>query len=285
MKNAQRLLRRFVGILLLSGMFILVFNIILMLIFFSDSIFKTSNESPWEIAEQTAIALTHTNDKYSLSDEKTELITNQNAWAILIKNNTRNVICHTPNLPHDVPQSYTLGEISTLSRTYLKGYPTFTCSHEDDLIVLGFPQKTYWKLTHNNFYYSFIKNIPLTILIFIAGNLLLIFLIYFAANSRLLRSVDPIVEGIEALPLEKNIVIKETGILSDIASCINKISDIIQDQKYQLKKRENARANWIAGVSHDIRTPLSMVMGYASQLELDDYLTEDEKQKSAIIRH
>ncbi|MFQ7550137.1 MAG: histidine kinase dimerization/phospho-acceptor domain-containing protein [Blautia marasmi] len=32
-------------------------------------------------------------------------------------------------------------------------------------------------------------------------------------------------------------------------------------------KKETARANWIAGVSHDIRTPLSMVLGYASQIE------------------
>ena len=31
--------------------------------------------------------------------------------------------------------------------------------------------------------------------------------------------------------------------------------------------RDAARSNWINGVSHDIRTPLSVVMGYAAQLE------------------
>ena len=33
------------------------------------------------------------------------------------------------------------------------------------------------------------------------------------------------------------------------------------------KVRDAARSDWINGVSHDIRTPLSMVMGYAAQME------------------
>ena len=36
--------------------------------------------------------------------------------------------------------------------------------------------------------------------------------------------------------------------------------------------RDAARSNWINGISHDIRTPLSMVMGYANQLEEDPAL-------------
>ncbi len=54
-------------------------------------------------------------------------------------------------------------------------------------------------------------------------------------------------------------------------------------QSRQLRKRETARANWIAGVSHDIRTPLSMVMGYAGQLENDMQLSEDNRKKAVVI--
>lgn len=64
---------------------------------------------------------------------------------------------------------------------------------------------------------------------------------------------------------------------------INHTSDILQEQREQLRKKETARANWIAGVSHDIRTPLSMVMGYAGQLESSDNLTEAEQKKAAVI--
>lgn len=48
--------------------------------------------------------------------------------------------------------------------------------------------------------------------------------------------------------------------------------------------RDAARSNWINGVSHDIRTPLSVVMGYAAQLEEAADLTLEYKQKAAAIR-
>lgn len=51
------------------------------------------------------------------------------------------------------------------------------------------------------------------------------------------------------------------------------------------KKRERARIEWIAGISHDIRTPLSMVMGYADTLEHAEELPEDARQQAAVIRH
>lgn len=51
------------------------------------------------------------------------------------------------------------------------------------------------------------------------------------------------------------------------------------------KNREQARIEWIAGISHDIRTPLSMVMGYADMLERNEALAEEERREAAVIRH
>ena len=48
--------------------------------------------------------------------------------------------------------------------------------------------------------------------------------------------------------------------------------------------RDAARSNWVNGVSHDIRTPLSMVMGYANQLEEDPALPPARREQAAIIR-
>lgn len=48
--------------------------------------------------------------------------------------------------------------------------------------------------------------------------------------------------------------------------------------------RDAARSNWINGVSHDIRTPLSVVMGYAAQLEAAPGLPPEKKRQAAAIR-
>ena len=79
------------------------------------------------------------------------------------------------------------------------------------------------------------------------------------------------------------IYIKEKGVLAELAEQINKTSEILQRQTEQLRKKETARANWIAGVSHDIRTPLSMVMGYAGQLASSKNLSEVERKKASVI--
>ncbi len=49
--------------------------------------------------------------------------------------------------------------------------------------------------------------------------------------------------------------------------------------------RERARIEWIAGISHDIRTPLSVVLGYADTLERSMALPAETRQQAAVIRH
>lgn len=48
--------------------------------------------------------------------------------------------------------------------------------------------------------------------------------------------------------------------------------------------RDAARSDWINGISHDIRTPLSVVMGYAAQLEEAPDLTQEQKRQTSAIR-
>ena len=112
-----------------------------------------------------------------------------------------------------------------------------------------------------------IAHSPQIFLSFLLGNLAVIFFIYWGVNSQLLKSLKPILAGIQALPESENdIHLKESGLLSEVSASINRACELIRSQNYQLEKKENARANWIAGVSHDIRTPLSMVMAMPRRL-------------------
>lgn len=51
-----------------------------------------------------------------------------------------------------------------------------------------------------------------------------------------------------------------------------------------LARRDNARTQWIAGVSHDVRTPLALILGWAEQLERDPALPGAARQKAGGIR-
>ncbi len=49
------------------------------------------------------------------------------------------------------------------------------------------------------------------------------------------------------------------------------------------KRRDEARSEWIAGVSHDVRTPLSMVVGYAEALKSASGLSGEERRMAESI--
>lgn len=280
MKSVPKLIRRFVGIMLLSSMLLIILNFALLCIY---TLNQTPNGSPWITAQEVADDLSKNENGYVLSENMALEIQNTNVWAIFIDNRTMKVVWQTDNLPETVPMSYTVSDIASLTRGYIDGYPTFTGEAENGLVVLGYPKDSFWKHMWPSWDYNLIANLPKTVLSVFAINIALIFIIYVIANSKLLKSVKPIVSGIQALSTNEEIHIREKGLLSELAVNINKTSDILQTQSRQLRKRETARANWIAGVSHDIRTPLSMVMGYAGQLESDMQLSEDNRKKATVI--
>lgn len=280
MKSVLKLIRRFVGIMLLSSALLIIINFILLFII---TVRQATNSQPWQTAKEVADNLFQNDNEYILPENLALELKKTDTWAIFIDNTTMNVVWHTDDLPETIPMSYSISDIARLTRGYIDGYPTFTGEAENGLVVLGYPKDSFWKHMWPSWDYHLIANLPKTFLTVLAINVTLIFMIYAAANSRLLKSVKPIVSGIQSLPAEEDVHIKEKGLLSELAANINKTSDILQSQRRQLRKKETARANWIAGVSHDIRTPLSMVMGYASQLESDDRLPEDDRKKASVI--
>lgn len=280
MKSVPKLIRRFVGIMLLSSVLLIILNFALLGIY---TLNQAPNSSPWITAQEVADNLLQDGNGYILSEKTMLELKNTNVWAIFIDNATMKVIWQTDNLPETVPVSYTVSDIASLTRGYIDGYPTFTGEAKNGLVVLGYPKDSFWKHMWPSWDYNLIANLPKTVLSVLAINIALIFIIYVIANSKLLKSVKPIVSGIQALSTNKEVHIREKGLLSELAVNINKTSDILQTQNRRLRKKETTRANWIAGVSHDIRTPLSMVMGYAGQLENDIQLSEDNRKKATVI--
>lgn len=243
------------------------------------------NSQPWKTAEEVVTALHQTeNGNYILTDEIALELKEADVWGIFIDNGTKQVVWKTDNLPDTVPTTYTLSDIASLTRGYIDDYPTSTGEAENGLVVLGYPKERFWKHMWASWDYQLIANLPKTVLTVLTINVIVVFIIYVTANTKLLKSVKPITKGIQDLSVGGPVQLKESGLLSEISANINRTSDVLQSQKYQLRKKESARANWIAGVSHDIRTPLSMVMGYAGQLENDANLSDAERKKATAIR-
>ena len=280
MKNILKLIRRFVITIILSIFLLLFLNIFLFeFIFFKYSTDDSPSDKTFEIAKMIKFK----DRKYFLPDKEIFNLKKQNIWAIVIDNDSKKVIWQTENLPGEIPKEYSVFDIALFSHAYIKGYPVFTAKIRNDLLVLGYPKDSYWKYSTATWNYRLIQNVPNFFLTFLLSNIFFVFLIYIFSNSKLLKSVNPIIKGIQDLPKDKPVKIDEKGVLSELAKSINKTSEILQNQREQLRNKDTARANWIAGVSHDIRTPLSMIMGYASQLKTSSNLSEEMAKKLSVI--
>lgn len=281
MKSVPKLIQRFVGILLLSSFLLLIANLVILAVIVSN---QKPNGSPWITASEFAESIVQTDQGYTMPNDIVEQLRSNHIWAVYIDNETGECVWHSDNLPNTIPLNYSISDIANLTHGYIDGYPTFTGEGKNGLIVLGYPKESFWKHMWPSWDYKFIANLPKTFLITLAVNVFLMFIIYMIVNAKLLKSVKPIADGIQSLGNGKAVTLKEKGILSEISANINQTSEILQSQSSQLKKKETARANWIAGISHDIRTPLSTVMGYAGQLEDDIDLSDNERNKATAIR-
>ncbi|WP_418751439.1 sensor histidine kinase [Frisingicoccus sp.] len=254
---------------------------ILMLLFINGVIFgmtfhKTftvdyGENSPHIMLEMTAAAISQT----GISEEAKQKLHQNNIWAIYLDQNGQSL--WSIDLPEEVPESYTIQDVALFSKGYIADYPVFVWNTDDGLLVLGYPKGSYTKLTSNYYSVRSIKTLPFFIIGMLATDLLLLFGAYYHSKRKILRNTEPIVATVETLSNGKPISLRVRGELSGIAESLNKASRI-------LSKQNQARANWISGVSHDIRTPLSIIMGYAEKMAGDKSASCSIREQAKIVR-
>ena len=280
-KSILKLVSRFVMIIVCSLLVLFVLNICL---FIGVSFQGMASGGGWQATEELTEELQENGDgTYFVSERGKQILAERDAWAVLVQDGTGDVVWCSENLPAEIPLHYTAAQISADTLGYIEDYPTTTAARENDLLIMGHPKETYWKSMWNTYDLSLIKNLPRNAVMIFLVNLLVVFLIYAFSTSGIVRYIRPLIRGIEALP-EERVHVREKGLFTDLAHSVNEASEKLKIQEQEIKKKERARANWISGVSHDIRTPLSMVMGYAAQMEDDAELPDEARKRAQMIR-
>ena len=186
--------------------------------------------------------------------------------------------------PEEVPDRFSAGEIGAFSKWYLMDYPVSVWRYgAGGLLVFGYPKGSI--VRHNMVWHM--EELEMIIRyagIFLAANGILFFALALFAGYRFYRMLKPVGEGIDALAQGRSVWMRENGSASYLKEKINRTSELLERQRRELERRDTARTEWIAGVSHDIRTPLSLIMGYADELEKDMGIPPEMRRKAGLIR-
>lgn len=280
MDGLVRILRRFVGSTILVSVVLLLFNLVLL----GSLIFKEIHEgpSPGAVVKQVAGSLSKSEQgEYTLQSKGGEILAEHQAWAMLLNQEGR--VQWSERLPAEIPRTYNVTDVAKFSRYYLKEYPVYVWEREDGLLVLGYPKNTYGKYQFD-FLADWLKSLPVRIVLLLICNMALALLISLLIGTRVIRGIRPLIDSIHSLAKGESVQVETKGIFNDLSESINSTSHMLQEKNDALKARDEARSNWISGISHDIRTPLSMILGYASELEEQTDLTTEQKQQASIIR-
>jgi len=238
-------------------------------------------QSPSYVVQKVAKGLHSSPNAYSLDSDTEEILKKNQAWAMLI-DNTGHVIWNYM-IPDELPETYSLADVSKFTRNYLMDYPVFVWEHNEGIVVVGYPKGSLAKYMYI-FPTSWVSSLLLKIASLVVVNIGLALLLSLFIGSRLIRSIRPLTQGIQDLAEDKEVYIEPKGILANLAQSVNRASTLLRQKNDSLKKRDEARSNWIAGISHDIRTPLSMILGYASDLEENMSIPEEQRRQAGIIR-
>lgn len=137
--------------------------------------------------------------------------------------------------------------------------------------IIGFPAKIS-KVTINVNYKNYI-NLKYIVLVLV----LLLMAGVFGYGIWMNHTISSISTKIKALSEGSYVQSKVKGIYRDILSSLNTLDERLKAAEESRKKTETLREEWIANISHDLKTPLSPIRGYAEILCDSGYHLKSEE--------
>lgn len=269
----------FLGVTLLSILLIILITVGGTYYFFFSKNIITSDYPP-NLTLSFESYIQKDEDSILISREGQELLKKKSAWIQILDSNGNEV--YELYKPEDAPNHY-----SPAAAVHYHMYPgaidgyTLFISNTDNMTnlsyIIGFPSSTISKHTFEyesstpNFIIKFILIVfivsisVLLIMGFIFGNKLTVPLIY-------------IIQGVDFLAQDKYIIdYEESGIYSEVFKSLNKLTENLRINRRERAKNDKMREEWIANISHDLKTPLSSIKGYAEIIANEDYKVSNEE--------
>jgi len=129
-----------------------------------------------------------------------------------------------------------------------------------------------------------IGSVPLMIVVGVLGFVLFFFLF----SRKVMRVLDEITAGIQEVAkgeLSHRIEVKTSDEFGVVAASINQMAEQLQLSLQEERNAVAAKNDLITGISHDLRTPLTSILGFLEYIEKDRYQDETEMRYYVSIAY
>lgn len=275
-------INRFFKKYLWTSVFILVLFCVINIVFgigFLSAMRAHTIDSDKEIAKIAEGIGSNDSGQIFVEEASLRLLADKNSWAMILDD--AGAVIWNYHLPDHLPLKYSVSDVAGFSRWYLEDYPVLVQQLDCGLLVVGYQPDDIFGVSMVKLYYvtdsGFIRVAVIGGVLLILVNIVFVIFLFWRNTRKVEKAVAPILHGIGELSHGNPVNLPENGELANINMELNHASSYIV-------KKDRARAEWINGISHDVRTPLSMIMGYAGEIEDDACVPYRNRQQAGIIR-
>ena len=222
---------------------------------------------PQDFTNSFSVWTTYENGELQVEEIGLKRLDEYGLWIQFIDENGEEIFSH--NKPESYPAKYTAADLLALSTSeYENGYTLFVNSLDDTdeecSYIVGFP----YDIGKSMLYYngSRISLLSPAARFLIAAGFGILASSIFAYSVWLSRKLSKVTDGIRGLSVRDYIPIKEKGVFSEIYASLNKMNRELKQADKVQEETERTRKEWITNITHDLKTPLSPIKGYAELL-------------------
>lgn len=290
-----RLTGRYLASVVLIVVIVIFINIMVVVgIFIQQS---QSPQYPFQEGDASAEAITRSFSQEIVMSESGMTITGQgkemlernDAWVQILDENGKEVYGYrvppeakTKYTPMDIVQTYKYMEKELMSTVFI-GEKQGNGERYSYLVGFQSPYLERNILTYDIRKVGRFLQVGIVTVLCVDGFIALC--IAYLFSKRLTRPLSSLIEGIKQLAHKNYRVSYETrGIYKDVFYNVNVLTEELQASELERKKLDRMKEEWIANISHDIKTPLASIQGYAEMMRDEDYdFTVEEMRDYAEI--
>lgn len=234
------------------------------------------------LMDAASAEITLEDGEYHMSSKGYEILEESSfVWAMLV--DPKGDVTWSHALPPEIPLHYELTDIAVLSRWYLKDYPVGVWENSLGLMIYGYDKDSFARFSLVSDLRT-LESFPFYVRTALLLNVVLLLALVLILAWRFCRSLKPVEQGIMRLSVGETVELQEKGSVKELARRLNQTSAALREKDERLRRRDDARTEWIAGVSHDIRTPLALIAGYSDELMHDERLPGESRWQAEAIR-
>ncbi|MCE0623448.1 sensor histidine kinase, partial [Clostridioides difficile] len=285
-----KITRNFIFTIVFVAISVVIINIISILYVIStNSFFKVvdSGNNPEEFARSFEKDLYEKDGEFKLSKIGAEKLEKSNSWIQVLNDLGEEV--YGVNVPKDTPKKYTPFQMVNNYKYIETKYVNFVLEkylNKKHLnIIVGIPSRDISRIILTYSQNNIKKTLNKVIIITLVIDSVVALGVGYLFSRKLTKPISSVLWSIETMANGNySLYLKDRGIYEEVFKNINMLADTLRVNEVERKENEELREEWLANITHDIKTPLASIQGYAEIINDKDYeFEEDEIQEYTEI--